>query len=120
VSDSKRGGTRELAYFIELDERTGEDGIIRREQADPDIELDEGGREQTLLPYVTELEFEYWDPTTEDWKDEWDSEESATLNKIPPRVKISFTMQVDPESDREQKFYTQSRIFLTAPINFGG
>lgn len=118
VADSKRGGTREIAYFVELDERTDEDGIIRREQPDPDIELDEGGREQTLLPFVTELEFEYWDATTEDWKDEWDSQETATLNQLPQRVKISFTMKIDPQTDREQKFYTQSRVFLTRPIDF--
>lgn len=118
IADSKEGGSRELAYFLDMDERTGEQGLLRREQADPDTDLDEGGREQTLLPFVTELEFEYWDPTSEDWKDEWDSEESATLNKLPSRVKIKFTAKIDAEGDRTQDFYTQSRLFLTTPINF--
>jgi type II secretion system protein J len=118
VQDAKRSDQRELTYSLGTDERSGEEAIIRREQPNPDIETEDGGREQTLLPYVTELEFQYWDQGSEDWKDEWDSEEAATLNRLPQRVRIQFTMVMNPDTEEEQTFYTQSRIWLTAPINF--
>lgn len=119
---AKHGSSRQIGYSLDLDERTGSKALIRREQADLDDNVERGGREQTLLPYVTELQFEYWDHATEDWKDEWDTEESATLNRLPQRVRITFTAQMDDEVGREQRFMTQSRIFLAfstiQPIRF--
>jgi type II secretion system protein J len=118
VADSKRGGSRELSYFLDVDDRTGEQGLLRREQPDPDEELDEGGREQTLLPYVTELSFEYWDDQTQDWKDTWDTQESATLGRLPSRVRIQFTAKMGDEDGVEQEFMTQARVFLLKPLAF--
>lgn len=116
VADSKHSDQRELGYHLGVDARTQEESLLRREQPEIDDEFDEGGREQTLLPGVKELEFEYWDPTKEDWTDSWDTEESATLNRLPSRVKITLTAVM--ENEREQTFVTQTKIWLTTPINF--
>lgn len=117
VADSKRSDQREIGYELGIDERTNAQALRRREQADPDLELDEGGRWQTLLPYVTELEFMFWDSTTEDWKESWDTEEAATLNRLPSRIQIKVTAKMG-EDGIEQTFLTQSRIFLQTPLNF--
>lgn len=117
LEDAKQSEQRELGYRLGLDERTGQQAILRREQPNPDDEIEEGGREQTLLPHATELEFAYWDDATQDWKDEWDTEEAATLNRLPSRIRISLTAKMDDEGSREQQFMTQARIFLLAPIN---
>jgi prepilin-type N-terminal cleavage/methylation domain-containing protein len=118
IADAKRGGSRELSYFIDVDERTGSQALIRREQPDPDDDLEDGGREQTLLPYVTELSFEYWDPPSEDWKDSWDTQEAATLGRLPTRIRINFTAKMGDEDGIEQDFMTQTKIFLEKPLNF--
>lgn len=119
---AKHGSSRQLGYELGIDERTGQKALLRREQADLDDKVEQGGREQTLLPYVTELRFEYWDNATEDWKEEWDTEESATLNRLPQRVRITLVAKMDDEDGREQRFMTQSRIFLAhstiQPIRF--
>ncbi|MCP4502043.1 MAG: hypothetical protein GY822_18960 [Deltaproteobacteria bacterium] len=116
LEDSKHSDQRELSFFIGADERTGEQALLRREQPDPDDEIDEGGRTQTLLPYAKDLEFQYWDPVTEDWKDTWDTEESATLLRLPPRVKIKVTVEI--EEGYKTTFTTQTAITLIKPIDF--
>ena len=88
--------------------------ILRREQANPDIEFDEGGRTQTLVYPVTELIFSYWDRVTEDWKESWDTEESATLNRLPDRVRIEIKMTM--EDGTEQLFMSQSKIMMQKPL----
>jgi general secretion pathway protein J len=119
VEDDKRSESREVAYFLGTDDRTRSRALIRREQPNLDLELDEGGREQTLLPYVSELAFEYWDPLSEEWKENWDSEESAFLNRMPSRVRIVFVAKMDDEhAGLEQRFMTQARIWLGQPIRF--
>lgn len=117
LEDAKQSEQRELSYQLGIDERTGSQAVMRREKPNPDDDFEEGGREQTLLPFVTDLEFAYWDATTEDWKETWDTEESATLNRLPTRVRITLTAKMDEEDGREQKFMTQSRIYMPAPVN---
>lgn len=118
VADRKESDQRELGYQLGMDERSGTQAILRREQPGPDDEFDEGGRVQTLLPGVTELVFSYWDDTTEEWKEKWDTEEAATLNRLPSRVRIEVTAKMGDDDSLEQSFLTQSRIFLRTPINF--
>lgn len=116
IADVKESDQRELSFFVGQDERTGETSILRRVDTSIDDEMDEGGREQTLLPGVTDLEFQYWDSTTEDWKDEWDTEESAYAGRLPNRVKITFTAEMD--DGIEQTFTTQTKVWLIKPWAF--
>ncbi|MFZ9886006.1 MAG: type II secretion system protein GspJ [Myxococcota bacterium] len=116
--DSKAGASRELSYELAPDADSGVMSIIRREQVGLDDDVEEGGRERTLLPGATELTFEYWDTPSESWKEEWDTEESATLNRLPERVRITFVATMDDDQNSEQRFMTQSRIWLTTPIRF--
>ncbi len=116
VADAKESDQRELSYLIGPDERTGAQSILRRNQPNPDDQMDEGGREQTLLPDVKDLEFQYWDPQSEDWKDSWDTEESQFTGRLPSRVKIMFTAVMD--SGEEQTFVSQTKVWLDKPWVF--
>lgn len=116
VEDAKESDSRELAYFLGTDDRTGLESLMRRVQPNLDDEPEDGGREQTLMPNVNDLQFEYWEPTTREWKDSWDSEDSATLNRLPTRVRITFTAKM--VNDEEQTFTTQSKIWLFKPWAF--
>ena len=49
---------------------------------------------------VTELIFSYWDRVTEDWKESWDTEEAATLNRLPDRVRIEIKMTMEDGSEQ--------------------
>ena len=112
--NAKQSDQQEIAYFLGEDERSGKQALMRRQQANPDLEVEEGGRVQTLCPRVTDLIFSYWDSVTEDWKEEWDTEESATLNRLPDRVRIE--MKILMEDGTEQLFMTQSKILMTKPL----
>lgn len=116
VVDAKESDQREIGYSLGFDDRSGTESILRRVQPNPDLEIDEGGRTQTLLPNVSNLEFEYWDPTSEDWKDSWDTEESTYQNRLPTRVKITVTAAMS--EDEPQTFITQSKIWLIIPQTF--
>jgi type II secretion system protein J len=116
VEDAKESDQRELAYSLGIDDRTRSESIMRRMHASFDDDLDEGGREQTLIPGVTELEFEYWDNVTQEWKDDWDTESGAFQGRLPTRVKITFTAEMD--NGVEQTFTTQTRVWLEKPWVF--
>lgn len=115
--DAKQSDQRELSYFIGNDPETQKSALMRREQVNPGLELDEGGRTQVLLTDCKDLEFAFWDATKEDWVESWDAENAATLDRLPQRVRIRFTAVM--EQERDQEFYTQTEIFLwQAPIFF--
>ena len=113
-ANSKQSDQQEITYLLDVDDRTGKQALMRRYQPNPDLEFDEGGKTQTLCPNVTELIFSFWDKVTEDWKEQWDTEESATLNRLPMRVRIE--MKVLMEDGTEQLFMSQSRIGMTQPL----
>jgi prepilin-type N-terminal cleavage/methylation domain-containing protein len=115
VEDEKRSDQRQLAYFLDTDPRTKTKSLVRREQPNLDDDFEEGGREQTLLPDVRELEFQYWDPQKEEWADKWDAA-GTEQNRLPARVRIKVVAVMD--DGREQTFVTQSKLWLLAPLNF--
>lgn len=114
--DAKEGDTREIGYYLGRDERTGAESLLRRVDTRLDEEFDEGGRVQTLLPDVIEMELEYFDPTTEEWLDKWDNEGAVTSNRLPARVRITITARM-PDGD-EQTFTTQTKLWLMQPWAF--
>jgi type II secretion system protein J len=115
VEDEKRSDQRQLSYFLDTDPRSKTRSLIRREQANLDDEFEEGGREQTLLPDVRELEFEYWDQSKEAWSEEWDAA-GTEVDRLPSRVRIRLVAVMD--DGREQTFTTQARLWLLTPLAF--
>jgi type II secretory pathway component PulJ len=115
VEDEKRSDQRQLSYFLDNDPRTNTKSLVRREQANLDDDFEEGGREQTLLPDVRDIEFQYWDPQKEAWVEKWDAA-GDQLNRLPARVRIEFTAVMD--DGREQTFVSQSRLWLLTPLAF--
>jgi type II secretion system protein J len=118
VEDEKKSDQRQLGYAIEHDRKSGTQSLFRTEQANLDENFEEGGRALLLLSNVRELELQYWDAQKEQWLDKWDAEGSDPVmnNKLPARVKIK--MVVVMEDGVEQTFVTQTKIWLTAPLNF--
>jgi general secretion pathway protein J len=115
VEDEKRSDQRQLSYFLDNDPRTNTKSLVRREQANLDDDFEEGGRVQTLLPDVRDIEFKYWDPQKEAWVEKWDAA-GDQLNRLPARIRIEFTAVMD--DGREQTFVSQSRLWLLSPLAF--
>jgi type II secretion system protein J len=115
VEDSKQSDQRELGYFLATDPKTLTQSLMRREQPNPDLKFDEGGRVQTLLPNVREVEFAFFDPQKNEWAEKWDAA-GTELNRLPSRVRIKFKVVL--EDGTEQTFVSQSKLWLLSPLNF--
>jgi general secretion pathway protein J len=115
VEDERKSDQRQLSFFLDTDERTLTKSLRRREQANLDDKFEDGGRELTLLPDVSELTFQYWDPQKSAWSEKWDAA-GTEQNRLPQRVKISLKAVMD--NGQEQSFMTQTKIWLQAPLNF--
>ena len=55
--------------------------LLRRVSPRIDDEPTEGGRVDSLLCGVNDLEFEFYDHEANDWEDDWDSEDSDYKNR---------------------------------------
>jgi type II secretion system protein J len=115
VEDEKKSDQRQLSFYLDTDPRTQKKSIVRREQANIDDDFEEGGRIQTLLADVRDLEFQYWDPQKEAWQDKWDAE-GTEANRLPSRIRIEMLAVMD--DGREQTFVTQTKLWMLAPLNF--
>lgn len=67
---------------------------------------------------VESIEFEYWDPTREEWIEEWRTTAvDAQPDRLPPRVRIKLGIMKD---DREvQYFVTQTILPMQEKIDLG-
>jgi prepilin-type N-terminal cleavage/methylation domain-containing protein len=116
VADEKKGDARQLGYYLDTDPRTQTQSLFRREQANLDDDFEQGGRALVLLSNVSELSFEYWDATKEEWLDKWDAQggDPNQNRKLPARVKIKITAIMG--DGEPQTFVTQTKLWLLAPI----
>jgi len=116
--------------------------LVRREKTMIDDRPDKGGDEDVLAENVKKLAFEYWDPTAEDWVDDWKAEMEDTdpvfLDKedekahkvtekllgveqeedfiLPERVRIRLVLK--DEEGREFPFESEALIPLRHAFNW--
>lgn len=74
-----------------------------------------GDTTRRLAPYVTQLNFRYWDPTIPGFIDTWNSSPGAAqANRLPRMVEITITVResnpIDPTSPKTQQFVTNVYI----------
>ncbi|GAB4290909.1 MAG: hypothetical protein Kow0090_04180 [Myxococcota bacterium] len=107
-----------LKYFVEIDTATGKSNLIRRSKdivgENPEEEKDYV--DFVMLEDVVAMEFKFYDEQQDQWVDEWDTEGVERGFRLPPTVRFSIT--VLDEFGKEQKFTTQTRIWMTKPFNF--
>ncbi len=104
-----------VEYRVERDPRparrrsTGGEGEHRR-RARP------GGRADLVANHVTRLGLQYWDRGRKEWIREWSTRTPEKLNELPTRVRIELEVRL--ADGRTEKFTTQSRVAITAPLDF--
>ncbi len=116
VQDVKESDQAVVEYLVERDPASNEDALFRREKARIDDEADRGGRKDLVATHVKALSLRYWDLKRKEWVREWSTRSPEKLNELPTRVRIE--LEVKLADGRTEKFTTQARIAITAPLEF--
>jgi prepilin-type N-terminal cleavage/methylation domain-containing protein len=132
VEDEKKSDQRQLAFYLDNDPKTGTQALYRREQPNIDLDFEQGGRAQVLLPGVRSIEFTYWDDSARvdqptgntqnatvgsgKWLDKWDTLSPETNGNLPLRIKIKIVATM--EDGQEQTFVSQTKLYILTPLTF--
>jgi general secretion pathway protein J len=116
VQDAKESDQSLVEYLVERDPVSGEDALFRREKVRIDDEPDRGGRKDLVASHVKGLSLRYWDLKRKEWVREWSTRTPEKLNELPTRVRIE--LEVKLADGRTEKFTTQARVAITAPLEF--
>lgn len=118
-ADANESDQNELSYFVANDPNTpGITSLMRREQNRIDEKPDEGGVTQVLCENVSRLMFEFYDPKTDHWEDDWDATEMDYKNRLPKFVSIKLTTR--NSHNKEEEFVVKTRVFLREAISIPG
>jgi general secretion pathway protein J len=116
VQDAKESDQSVVEYLVERDPVSGEDALYRREKVRIDDEPDRGGRKDLVATHVRKLTLQYWDLKRKEWVREWSTRTPERLNELPTRVRVE--LEVKLADGRTEKFTTQARVAITAPLEF--
>lgn len=116
VQDAKESDQAVVEYLVERDPVSGEDALFRREKARLDDEPDRGGRKDLVATHVKALSLRYWDLKRKEWVRQWSTRTPEKLDELPTRVRIE--LEVKLADGRTEKFTTQARVAITAPLEF--
>jgi general secretion pathway protein J len=116
VQDVKESDQSVVEYLVERDPVSGQDALFRREKARLDDEPDRGGRKDLVATHVKALSLQYWDLKRKEWVRDWSTRTPERLNELPTRVRIE--LDVTLADGRSEKFTTQARVAVTAPLEF--
>ena len=116
AQDAKESDQAMVEYLVERDPTSGTDALYRREKVRIDDEPDRGGRKDLVATNVKALSLRYWDPKRKEWVREWSTRTPEKLNELPTRVRIE--LEVKLADGRLEKFTTQARVAITAPLEF--
>jgi len=114
--DAKESDQAVFDYRLERDSN-GKTSLFRRVKAQIDEDPDRGGERAVLAEDVLRFSVMAWDAAAREWRDEWQSTSPRTGGALlPPRVRIAIT--VLDEQGKERTWSTQTRIPLSAPLDF--
>jgi general secretion pathway protein J len=113
--DAKESDQAVVEYVVDDDpDRRGEEALFRREKARLDDQPDRGGRKDLVADRVRALRLQYWDLKRKEWVREWSTRSTEHANELPARVRIE--LEVGLADGRTEKFVTEARIELRAPL----
>ncbi len=105
--NSRECDQSEVTIWTEEDpEINGQMVLLHRESGFIDQEPDEGGAILPLARGVTKFQLRYYDGTTGEWQETWDTQSTETLNRLPRAVEIVLGLAA-PDPDDEDDFIEQ-------------
>ncbi len=112
------GDACELGYRLDQRHGTSTWDLLRRESARIDTEPTRGGVLDVLATDVLSLNFRYYDPTNDTWRDTWDTTQAAgQTNRLPSRVRV--TLGLRDTDGRERRYMSETALMLTEVLRFG-
>lgn len=121
LKDTKESDLAEVTYFLEKteseDAAADEFDLKIREKSPLDNEPDKGGKVMTLLEGVKELNFRYYDPVKNEYKDEWDTTKIDYGNRLPRAVEITLVIQDPVDEDNTIRFQTVALLEMAPGPN---
>jgi general secretion pathway protein J len=99
--DAREGDQTEVTYWLEDDPvHSGASVLLHREAPRIDQEPDKGGLIEPLAYNVHSFDLRYIDPTTNEWKEEWDTTGTVTPERLPRAVQVVLVLLApDPNDD---------------------
>ncbi len=118
---SHEGDACEVGYS--LGERRGSNGrgfdLLRREQARIDTDPQHGGIIDVLVPGVRRFELKYYDATSQQWVDQWDTTQAAGQpGRLPAVVRVLIAIE-EGERMQERVYSTETPLIMTRVLTFG-
>lgn len=98
----------EISYFLHNREGQRLPTLMKRESEIIDEDPFQGGRIYALLDGIQQLLFQYWNPRTLKWEDEWNSDGSTFRDQFPPSLKLKLSA-INPQG-RPLAVETQFKI----------
>ena len=105
-ANRKESNFAEYGYFSESDWHGGNfRTLVHRESAIVDDQPERGGRVLAMTHGLLSLNLRYYDKNKEEWFDDWDSESSDQMNRVPDAFEIR--MELEDDEARTAAFYTR-------------
>jgi len=116
--DARECDETEVTYWTEDDPNNHNALVLlRREAPHIDQEPDKGGSPMPLAYGLRTFDITLLDPTTNEWKNEWDTTGADTPGRLPRAARVLLELYgPDPDDDSRQK--TRS-YFTTVILQFG-
>jgi type II secretion system protein J len=92
--------------------------LMRRETTRIDSDPQRGGTLEVLVPDVTLFDLKFFDETTSQWIESWNTmNATAQPARLPQRVRI--TIELRDENDRRRRYSTETPVMLQSMLRFG-
>lgn len=121
VKNEKKSDQVEVGYSVadcpDTEERMK--CLMRRESAVIDKDVAEGGVSTPIARNVKKFKVEYYDPTKQEWRDGWSTEDPVFQNRLPRAARITLVFPDPQKEDEEIEFTTETVMPLfSGPIEF--
>lgn len=116
IKDSHEGDMAEISYF-ELPDKEEPDivNLMRRFSPYIDDDPEKGGKAIQIVRDIKEFDVTYYDETTKEWVQTWNTEEAtAQPDRLPRQIRIVLVSY--DQKGNEITLTTQFPIFLNQPI----
>lgn len=106
--DVKESLLAEFGYTSESLRGSAFRTLMHREAPTIDEEPEKGGMVLAMCHNVREFNLRFYDPKKEEWVDEWDSEASETLNRLPRAIEIR--LELEDDHGNVEAFFTRTLV----------
>lgn len=116
LADAKQCDQTEIEYYGEMVD--DENVLFRRESPWVDDFPERGGNVYPIFKGFKEIKFEYWNPVSKEWVEEWNSESAANINSLPTKVKVTLIAKEGELGEPDKMIETVIKLKMTRPISF--